>query len=41
MNLSKDFRTLISNDLPAHMNKIVEVVVEAFEDILAGDNQLY
>lgn len=34
VNLSRELKSLIALDLPSHMNKIVEVVIEAFEDIL-------
>ena len=37
----RELKALISADLPQHMNKVVEVVVDAFEDILKEDNALY
>lgn len=41
VNLSRDLRSLIALDLPNHMNKIVEVVIEAFDDILKDEDELY
>jgi hypothetical protein len=41
VNLSRDFRQLMAHDLPMHMNKIIEVAIEAFDDLLKEDNSLY
>ena len=39
--MERELKNLICSDLPLHMQKVVEVVLEAFEDLLKDDNELY
>jgi hypothetical protein len=34
LGIVREIKSLIAIDLPKHINKVIEVVIEAFEDIL-------
>lgn len=41
ISLYREFRNLISMDLPLHFQKILEVVLESFDELLKYDNELF